>query len=149
MSASRESIEAEADRLRRRGELGQALELYHTLLANSPEDAGLRDKVDQVGELLQPMELNHPKAAHGTTAPSSLEERAERAAAHGDYAEAAALYRRALQEAPESELLAERLAEVFALAKRGSAPAAAAPATPEALLQGLLERIAQRRDRRG
>ena len=122
----REAVEAKADRAMRRGELSTALELFQQLLTAFPGDVGLQRKLSGLKENLQPMELVSAKS---------------------DYPGAIARYRKALSEKPDSELLKERLAELFRLvqaqAPRRAAPPA--PKTPEGVLSEWLDRISSRR----
>lgn len=147
----REAIEARADRATRRGELSTALELFAQLTAAFPSDAALRHKLNQLKENLQPMELVSAKSrfvADPTPAKSAAPlDEAEALAARGDYGGAIARYRKALAEKPASELLRERLAELFRLAQaqapRRSPPLA--PRSPEVVLGEWLDRISTRR----
>src|SRR4051794_1435772 len=115
----RTTLEANADRAMRRGELSTALDLFGKLLAAFPADETLKRKLKLLKENLQPMELVSAKSRFVPEPPqkkgSALDE-AEAKAARGDYAGAIAAYRQALTEKPESELLKERLSELFRLA---------------------------------
>ncbi len=147
----REALETRADRAMRRGELSTAIELYGQLLTAFPGDAGLTAKLARLKENLQPMELVSaksrfkPEPALGPGA-APLDE-AEALAARGDYGGAIARYRKALADKPDSELLKERLAELFRLvqaqAPRRSPPSA--PKSPEVQLTQWLDRISTRR----
>ncbi|NMO23203.1 tetratricopeptide repeat protein, partial [Pyxidicoccus fallax] len=80
--------------------------------------------------------------------PSSPAQEGERLFALGDYAGAAAAYRRALQERPDSELLKERLIELYRLAREmplHSPTDKALPKETAPRLQALLDRVAARR----
>jgi hypothetical protein len=80
--------------------------------------------------------------------PSSPVAEGERLFALGDYAGAAAAYRRALHERPNSELIRERLEEIFRLARALPAHSPTdrkLPRQPEPLLNALLDRLAARR----
>ena len=147
----REVVEAKADRAMRRGELSTALELFQQLLTAFPGDVGLQRKLSGLKENLQPMELVSAKSRFVPEPPSTKSaaplDEAEALAAKGDYAGAIARYRKALSEKPDSELLKERLAELFRLvqaqAPRRAAPPA--PKTPEGVLSEWLDRISSRR----
>lgn len=150
----RQDTESRADRCVRRGELSEALALYRSLVAAFPEDDALQRKLDDLSGSLQPAELLNPKANLGRE-PSSLaasppgpEQEGERLFALGDYAGAAAAYRRALRDKPDSTLIRERLEELFRLAQtapRHSPTDQALPQDPEQRLTALLDRIAARR----
>ncbi|WP_343213342.1 hypothetical protein [Archangium violaceum] len=81
--------------------------------------------------------------------PSSPVAEGERLFALGDYVAAAAAYRRALQERPDSELIRERLEELYRLARtlpvRPSPTDRKLPRQVEPLLLALLDRVAARR----
>ena len=150
----RAEIESRADRCLRRGELGEALAMFQTLTAAFPEDATLQVKLATVQESLQPSELINPKANFGheastrTSVPATPEQEGERLFALGDFAGAAAAYRRALEKKPDSALIRERLEELYRLARsapRNSPTDSALPKDPAELMQALLDRIAARR----
>ncbi|QDE69031.1 hypothetical protein BHS09_19760 [Myxococcus xanthus] len=152
--AARADMESRADRALRRGELTEALGLYESLVRAFPADEGLVLKLANARELLQPAELEVLEAARAEASiplpmgPSSPVQEGERLFALGDYAGAAACYRRAVQERPDSELLKERLIEIFGLAKAmplQSPTDRALPDKPEPRLQALLDRVASRR----
>jgi hypothetical protein len=136
--------------------------MFEAIVDAHPGDEALALRLSQVRENLQPMELHSPKARGES--PKQLEQaltpeqEGERLFAQGDYVGAAAAYRRALKDRPDSELLKERLVEIFQLAQATTpgprkAPNAAAlaeaqpsaPAAPEDLLKSLLARISERR----
>jgi tetratricopeptide (TPR) repeat protein len=152
---ARAEMQARADRALRRGELAEAVGLYETLVQQFPQDEALAQKLALLRESLQPMELQSSKArpppiheAPLSQGPSSPVQEGERLFALGDYAGAAAAYRRALQERPDSELLQERLVELYRLASaapRHSPTDKALPKEPEHRLQALLDRLAARR----
>lgn len=151
----RAPIESSADRAVRRGEMAEAVRLYRSLLGAFPEDGALRQKLEQLEESLQPMELTSAKAprpettrGQGVPAPLTPEQEGERLFQLGDYAGAAVAYRRALAQKPDSALIQERLMELVALAQsapRNSPTDQALPDQPESLLQALLDRIAARK----
>jgi tetratricopeptide (TPR) repeat protein len=147
-------MEARADRALRRGELAEALGLYESLVQAFPEDSGLAAKLSNLKDSLQPMELQALQAARPPEepalplGPSSPAQEGERLFTLGDYAGAAAAYRRAVQERPDSELLKERLVELYRLAREmplQSPTDKALPKAPDARLQALLDRVASRR----
>lgn len=154
----RHELERRADRHLRRGELRDALALYDALVEAFPLDASLQQKRAELKDTLQPSELHHPRAAFAASdvaaqagSSATPQEEGERLFARGDYAGAAAAYRRALRDRPDSVLVRERLEELFQLA-RGSAPGSAAtaeahpaPADPVSELKAWLERISRRR----
>jgi tetratricopeptide (TPR) repeat protein len=144
--------QARAERFVRRGELAAALEVYDALAKANPADAAIAQRLAQLKENLQPLELQHPKAnLREARAPTETpEQEGERLFSIGDYAGAAAAYRRALQLRPDSGLIRERLGEIFELAKqaapaRPAPPAARAPGDLPGMLESLLQRIAERR----
>jgi tetratricopeptide (TPR) repeat protein len=162
----RTEAEARADRALRRGELSSALELYQAIVKAFPKDEIIALKLQRVRETLQPMELQHAKY-RATPEPqlpttSGDVDVAEALAAKGDYAGAIAIYRKALDTRPNSELIKERLGELFQLAQ-SMAPRStprpppvdrsAPPATTEAevpvssprMLSDLLDQIGRRR----
>ncbi|MBF5040993.1 tetratricopeptide repeat protein [Aggregicoccus sp. 17bor-14] len=149
----RAETESRAERALRRGDLSEAVSLYESLVAAFPADAALAGRLAQLRESLQPMELQSPKASFREPAgharrPSTPAQEGERLFALGDYAGAAAAYRRALAERPDSELLKERLLELFRLAQaapKHSPTDQALPREPAAKLEALLDRLAARR----
>lgn len=155
--AERTELETRADRCVRRGELSEALALYRSLCAAFPDEASLRQRLRNVEESLQPAELLSAKsnfAPEPTHAPASghkkvgPEQEGERLFALGDFTGAMAAYRRALKEKPDSELISERLEELYRLARsapRHSPTDSALPRDPQKLLSALLDRIASRR----
>jgi tetratricopeptide (TPR) repeat protein len=152
--AARADMEASADRALRRGELAEALHLYEALARAFPDDAALALKLANLRDSLQPAELQTlqasrpPEEASLPLAPSSPVQEGERLFALGDYVGAAAAYRRALQERPDSELLKERLIELYRLAREmplQSPTDKALPKAAEPRLQALLDRVASRR----
>ena len=149
----RTEAEAKADRLVRRGDLSTAMSLYRAIAVAYPVDQVIAEKLARIEDSLQPMELTHAKArsvGDGPFAASTPTERAEALAARGDFAGAIGAYRQLLAERPDSELIRERLGELFTLAQamaKPSGPKAAAPkrVSTTSLLSGLLERIASRK----
>ncbi len=147
-------MEARADRALRRGELAEALGLYEALVRAFPDDAALALKLSNLRDSLQPSELQAlealrpPEAAFLPLSPSSPVQEGERLFVLGDYVGAAAAYRRALQERPDSELLKERLIELYRLSKEMPLQSPTDKALPEEAqprLQALLDRVAARR----
>ncbi len=143
----RKSVEGRADRALRRGELSEAFALFQELEQAFPDDAGLRAKITNLKESLQPAELFNTRSnfkAEPAVAPTSESEAAERLVASGDYAGAIATYRRLLVDRPDNELIRDRLAELFTHAR-----AVPRPSRPEqrreAVLGDLLSRIGARR----
>jgi tetratricopeptide (TPR) repeat protein len=152
--AARADMEARADRALRRGELAEALHLYESLVRAFPDDPALSLKLANLRDSLQPAELQALQASRPAEAPtlsqgpSSPAQEGERLFALGDYAGAAAAYRRAVQERPDSELLKERLIELYRLAREmplHSPTDKALPREAEPRLQALLDRVAARR----
>lgn len=144
-------IQAEAERALRRGELARAAQLYGELAQRYPHDAALAAKVEQIQSMLHPAELGPGRARppEAPIVPTSPEGEAERLVAQGDVIGAIAAYRQLLSERPHSELIQDRLAELFELARqnglRPGETAAAQRKEPAQMLQGLLERIQARR----
>ncbi len=156
--AERTELETRADRCVRRGELAEALALYRSLCAAFPNEGSLQRRLRNLQESLQPAELASAKAnlasepvANAASSGSDKvgpEQEGEQLFALGDYSGAMAAYRRALKEKPESELILERLEELFQLARSapGHPPTGSPlPRSPEKLLSTLLDRIAARR----
>jgi tetratricopeptide (TPR) repeat protein len=166
----RTEAEVRADRALRRGELSSALSLYQAISDAFPKDEVIAQKLKRIRETLQPQELSHAKTrapAEAPATPAGSVEAAEALAAKGDYAQAIAIYRRAVEQRPNSDLLKERLAELFqlaqavaprttargALADRSAPPPSgntenAAPDVPVSsprLLSDLLDQIRRRR----
>ncbi len=162
----RTEAEARADRALRRGELSTALELFQAIAAAYPTDELVQQKLRRIRENLQPMELSHAKTRvpiDQAPPPTNSIQSAEALAARGDYAGAIALYRKALEKRPDSDLIRERLAELFqiaqAMAPKSSPPATAPVTTPPPpkapapqgpvstarLLSDLLDQISRRR----
>ena len=152
---ARAEMVAHAERALRRGELSEALSLFEKLCRAFPQDPALGLKLTTVREMLQPEELQALRSSAPPLpveripqGPSSPVAEGERLFALGDYAGAAAAYRRALQERPNSELIRERLEEIFRLAR--ALPATSPtdrklPRQTEPLLHALLDRLAARR----
>lgn len=158
---------AEAERFLRRGELLEAVAILRRITAEHPEREDLTQRIHQLAETMQPAELRAMSApipeSPRSEAPSP-EEEGERLFAAGDFAGAALAYRRALEAKPNSELIRERLVELFQLAQaqNGARPRTPPPThpvrpvtsrdpargervTPEDLLEKLLSRIGERR----
>lgn len=147
-------LRARADRCVRRGEVSEALAIYRELLSRSPDDPALAERVRNLESTLDPDELQRvgrtaPAAAEpDALGPVSPEQEGERLFALGDYVGAAAAYRRALAERPDSDLIKERLGELFQLAQaapRSSPTDRALPTDAAGKLRALLDRIASRR----
>lgn len=154
--AERTETERQVERALRRGELAEAVGLLEVLARAFPADAALGTRLAEVRGALQPDELLRPRVVpvhvvdeeHAGEAPSLAHE-GERLFARGDFAGAAAAYRQALRERPDSELLRERLEELFELARAQAPvrPAAPPPGGEDARsrLEALLDRVATRR----
>ena len=148
----REALEAKAERSLRRGELSEAFGIYRQLTQAFPHDQSLKRRIDEIQENLQPAELMNPKSnfrsESPTTSASSPFDQAEAAATKGDYKGAISIYRKLMAERPDSELVRERLAELFQLAQAGRSPPAAGGQKPlDAVFADLLARIQDRRKR--
>jgi len=129
----RTEAEVRADRALRRGELSTALSLYQAIATAFPTDEVVQLKVRRIRENLQPMELSHAKTRvplDQSPPPTNSIQSAEALAARGDYAGAIALYRKALEKRPDSDLIRERLAELFQIAQ--SMAPRPSPAQPSA-----------------
>jgi hypothetical protein len=116
----RTEAEVRADRALRRGELSTALSLFQAIAAAFPSDPVIALKLGRIRETLQPLELSHAKTrplAEAKPVASGSVESAEACASKGDYAQAIAIYRQALARRPDSELIKERLAELFQIAQ--------------------------------
>lgn len=152
-SEERAELEARAERAKRRGEMSEALAALEQVSAAFPDDSALAARLEQLRGSLQPMELQSAKTRFEpgggqTGKPATPEQEGERLFALGDYAGAAGAYRRALAAKPDSELIRERLFELFRLAQaapRHSPTDAALPKSKDKLLEALLDRIAARR----
>ena len=152
---ARADMVARAERALRRGELGDAESLYETLCRVFPEDPALALKLANLREALQPEERQSGRESQLRALPTSIPQgpsspvtEGERLFALGDYAGAAAAYRRALQERPDSELIRERLEELYQLAcalPAHSPTDRSLPRQAEPLLHALLDRLAARR----
>lgn len=152
---ARAEMVAHAERALRRGELSEALSLYETLCRTFPEDSALALRLANVREMLQPQELQTLQAQRASAQPESIPQgpsspvtEGERLFVLGDYAGAAAAYRRALQERPDNELILERLEELYRLARAlpmHSPTDRKLPRQAEPLLNALLDRLAARR----
>lgn len=142
----RTTLEARAERCLRRGELTEAFGIFRQLTTAFPDDDALQRHVADLEGSLQPAELMNSRANFKTDRDAqSPTEKAEQLAAAGDYAGAIAAYRKLLTERPDNELVKERLAELFTLA-RAAAPRPSAPTRHrEAVLGELLSRIGARK----
>ncbi len=145
--------------------MAEAVAVLRGLLQQFPDDQALAQRLMDLAETLQPSELQHPKARAasslddadaGSTGGSreTPEQAGERLFALGDHAGAMAAYRQALQQRPDSELVRERLEEIFRVAQSAPStkpvslpprPQVASRGSAEALLKSLLERVAARR----
>jgi len=147
--AQRAELESQAERATRRGDLAGALKLYAQLCNLFPDDPALAEKKRRIEENLQPMELASAKARQepeAAAAPRSPLDQAEALAAKGDYAQAIALYRRALAEKPDSPLISERIAELFQLVQaQAPRPSPHLPPDPQQRLKELLVRVGARK----
>ncbi len=148
----RDTLEAKGDRAMRRGELSTALSFFEQLCVAFPADAPLAEKLKNLKENLQPMELTSAKSRFvpdpsGPRRGGALLEQAETFASRGDYAAAIATYRKALADQPSNELLKDRLTELFRIMQSQGARASVPPApkSVEDALSELLERIVRRR----
>jgi tetratricopeptide (TPR) repeat protein len=150
---ARAEMISHAERALRRGELREAVGLYERLCRAFPEDEALALRLGNLRELLQPQELQAVQQASlrpetVPLGPSSPVTEGERLFALGDYVGAAAAYRRALQERPDSELIRERLEELYRLARAlpiQSPTDRELPQQAEPRLLALLDRVAARR----
>lgn len=149
---ARAEMVAHAERALRRGELSEAVGLYERLCRAFPQDEALSLKLANLRETLQPEERqalrNTVRPEPMPLGPSSPVTEGERLFALGDYVGAAAAYRRALQQRPDSELIRERLVELFQLAQTipsQSPTDRKLPQQVEPLLLALLDRVASRR----
>ena len=145
----REALEAKAERSLRRGELSEAFGIYKQLTTAFPADAALQRRVAELKESLQPAELMNPKSNFRSEStagtPASPFDAAEVFASKGDYPAAIAIYRKLMAERPDSELIRERLTELFQLAQAGQAPPAPVKKPLDAVLADLLSRISDRK----
>lgn len=123
----REIIESQVDRALRRGELALAREGLSKLLAAFPHEEALRLRLADVEESALPGELTAPPRRAPLSPPpepapgsSQLVAEGERLFHAGDFPGALAAYRRALHERPDSELLKERLVELYQLSQAAS-----------------------------
>jgi tetratricopeptide (TPR) repeat protein len=147
---ARAEMVSHAERALRRGELSEAVSLYEALCRAFPGDQTLTSKLANLRETIQPDELqgSGPKPEPVRLGPSSPVAEGERLFALGDYVAAASAYRRALLERPNSELIRERLEELYRLARtlpRHSPTDRQLPRQIEPLLLALLDRVAARR----
>lgn len=141
----RVALEQRAERSIRRGDLADALRCLGTVARAFPNDQALKERLEQIEGSLQPQELVNASTTWHSE-PSSLSatgaQRAEALASRGDFIGAVSVYRTLARENPSSELIRERLAELFQLAQaKAHRPALA----KQQLLEHLLERIASRR----
>ncbi len=144
----RAHLEQQIERAVRRGELADAIEHLRTLASAFPDEAAIADKLRQLEETLQPAELMSAKANVRWDSPLptlSPVDAAERLAAKGDYAGAIAAYRKVLAGQPGSDLVKERLAELFALAQARAPKRPVPPKDKTLVLSELLARIDARR----
>src|SRR5438445_4062194 len=126
MQESAAELEQRAERAVRRGELLAALQLFEELIAREPAGERVRQRMESVRALLQPAELSdrrrsEPEEAEPRPPPGTLSE-AEQGELHagaGRFVEALRCYERAVTEAPDNELLRERLEELRELSPPG------------------------------
>ncbi len=141
----RAALEQRAERSIRRGDLGDALEMLRAVSRAYPGDQALEQRLTLIEGSLQPEELVNANATWHSE-PSGLAatpaQRAEALASRGDFASAVAIYRELAQAQPASELIRERLAELFQLAQ---AKTHRPSLDKQHLLEHLLDRIAARR----
>lgn len=141
----RTSLETQAERHLRRGELAEAYAVLSKLAAAFPDEPELALRVEQLEQSLDPAEQRRvamtrpePTGRHKTPM-----HEAESLAAKGRYKEAITIYRALLAQRPDWDLVKERLAELFELAQ------VAAPHKPppnrEGVLEHLLGRISTRK----
>lgn len=137
--------EEKATRSLRRGALRDAIAALGRIADAFPGDEGVRARVREIEASLQPEEASG-RVSPVPSEPSSIfatpAQEAEALASRGDFAAAIAIYRRLAQAHPDSQLVAERLTELFQLAM---AKAHRPPTDKRHLLEHLLERIASRR----
>ncbi len=148
--SERDALEAKAERSLRRGELAEALAAFRQLSGAFPTDQALAARLAELQESLQPAELMNPKSNFRSEPPAAATspfDEAEALASRGDLHGAMTIYRKLMAERPDAELVRERLAELFTLAKaRGAPPPAAPQAKPvDSLLSDLLARIGDRK----
>jgi len=134
----RAEIESQLERALRRGELALAREALSALVAAFPDDQPLRLRLADLEDSALPGELSAPRRPPPSPPPepalgaSQHVAEGERLFHGGDFPGAVAAYRRALHERPDSELLQERLVELYQLSQAahpGSARGAAGPST--------------------
>jgi len=139
-------LEQRAERAVRRGDLLAALQLFEELIAREPADERVQKRMEAVRELLQPAELQdrpppEPEEPEPRPPPETLTaaEEGELHASAGRFVAALRCYERAVAEAPDNQLLRERLEELRELAPPGDRadlggaeqlPAPASHATP-------------------
>lgn len=149
----RETLEHQAERCLRRGELSEAFSTFKQIAAAFPADAAIKRRIDDLQDSLQPSELMDAKSNFrretGSGQPTSLIDEAEMNASKGDYKGAISIYRQLMEGQPGSELIRERLAELFQLAQAGQPPpkASASQRPLDSVLNDLLSRINDRRKR--
>lgn len=141
----RTSLETQAERHLRRGELADAYAVLAKLAAAFPEEPELALRLEQLELSLDPAEQRlvamarpEPTGSHKTPM-----HEAESLAAKGRYKEAITIYRALLTQRPDWVLVKERLDELFELAQ------VAAPnrttVNRAGVLEHLLERISTRK----
>lgn len=136
----RTSLETQAERHLRRGELADAYAVLSKLSAVFPDEPELALRVEQLEQSLDPAEQRRvamtrpePTGKHKTPM-----HEAESLAAKGRYKEAITIYRGLLAQRPDWDLVKERLAELFELAQ------VAAPNKPSVDQKGVLEHLLDR-----
>ena len=140
----RAQLEAAIDRHLRRGELSEAWAALSKLSDAFPGDAASAARIKHLEESLEPSEWRKMTMARvDRSALKTPMHLAEEAAAQGRFTEALELYPALLDLNPHQELIKERLAELYQLAR------VAAPKKPGVdrlgVLEHLLERISSRR----
>lgn len=139
----RAQLEAASERHLRRGELSEAWAALSKLSDALPGDEAIAARIKHLEDSLEPSEWRKMTARPAPPAPRTPMHLAEEAAAQGRFTEALELYRALLDENPGQELLKERLAELYQLAR------VASPKKPRVdrlgVLEHLLERIASRK----
>ena len=105
----RESLEHQAERSLRRGELSEAFKAFKQVAAAFPGDDAIKRRIEELQDSLQPAELMNPKSnfrrESGTGQPTSLIDQAEMNASKGDYKGAISIYRQLMASQPGSDLI--------------------------------------------
>jgi len=145
-------LEADAERALRRGELKEALQLYHQVLEECPDNPPVRARIASIEQLVQPSELSARPAEAAAARPArekppTPEQTAEMLFERGDYQGALAAYQRILQSRPDHALARERWNEISQLVELNPRSAAVPelPADETGPYEALLVRLASRR----